>query len=60
MIQNKTGQMRLIFAVTKEFITRYANPITLTDLIDEAVIHFQIKFDNVEMWIFSDRQHLFR
>ena len=53
MIQNKTGLMRLAFPVTKELITRCANPITLTDLIDEAVIHSQIKFDNVKMFIFS-------
>ena len=60
MIQNKTGLMRPAFAVSKELITHRANPITLTDLIDEAVIHSQIRFDNIEMFTFSDRQHLFR
>ena len=44
MIQNRIGQMRLAFTVTKELITRCANPITLTDLIDEGVIQSQNKF----------------
>ena len=52
--------MRLAFPVIKELITRCANPITLKHVIDEGVTHSQIRFDNVEMLIFSDKQYLFR